>query len=244
MNYRDGYVIDTDTIRAMSVDEMESVIIRVAKDRYLSENAMQDILKLYLEERKLKLDKAFECTEEDVKKISEYNDLLIRQSTEAVRLAMRTYKDELELMPQEGEEGEYNELTVKADLIIPDAWNMRERFNELNDEKEYELWEVLSSPYKNRKLDFFPILNYGSDIRRGEADEEKILVETLYGTDGNGEKLTSWAVMMQNIDWDKLDGIYVVWPLHNLYDYCNLSMSDIFKIKELDYKITVEYENY
>ncbi len=244
MKYRDGYVIDTDTIRAMSVDEMESMIIRVAKDRYLSENAMQDILEVYLEERKLKLDNAFECTEEDVRRISEYNDLLIRQTTEAVRLALRTYKDELELMPQEGEEGEYNELTVKADLIIPDAWNMRERFNELSDEKEYELWQVLSSPRKNRKLDLFPILNYGSEIRCGEADEEKMLVETLYGTDGNGEKLTSWAVMMQNIDREKLDGIYVACPLHNLYDYCNLSMSDIFKIKELDYKITVEYENY
>ncbi len=243
MEYRDGYIVEFDALMSMSVDELESVILRISRDEYLNERARKDILSEYLEVRRIKLNRAFRATDENIQKIKEHNESLIRQTREVIQLAVNVRKEENKYMPEDVTKGEYSTLTVWPDLIMPDADKLHRRFGELNDEKSYSIWEVLTSPHLGGALNCDSMLFFINGIWGSEPDVEKLVALALYGpVDIEGEEPTNWADLMRFLAPEKFEDIIIVNPFHIQYEHWHLSMSDILKVKELDYKITLEYE--
>ena len=93
MKYRDGYLCEYDDLWQLPVEILEDIIIRIYQDSYLSRDAKLDLLKDYLDVRKSKLDKAFLYTDENINRLREMNELIERQSLEAIRTAYRIYQD-------------------------------------------------------------------------------------------------------------------------------------------------------
>ena len=59
MKYKDGYIADYDMLGQMTVKELEDTLMRITDDVYLSEDAKRELVKMYLNERKWKLDREF-----------------------------------------------------------------------------------------------------------------------------------------------------------------------------------------
>ncbi len=57
MKYKDGYIADYDMLGQMTVKELEDTLMRITDDVYLSEDAKRELVKMYLNERKWKLDR-------------------------------------------------------------------------------------------------------------------------------------------------------------------------------------------
>lgn len=76
MKYKDGYIADYDMLGQMTVKELEDTLMRITDDVYLSEDAKRELVKMYLNERKWKLDREFVFTEENVWRMNEMNKLL------------------------------------------------------------------------------------------------------------------------------------------------------------------------
>ena len=103
MKYWDGYLCRDEDLEELPVGILEDVIVRIYEDSYLSRDSKRDLLKVYLEMRKWKLDKEFRYTEEDVRRLREMNELIERQSIDAIRAAYRIYREELEAKAAEPE---------------------------------------------------------------------------------------------------------------------------------------------
>ncbi len=242
--YRDGYIVDEDVVEQMSISDIEDTIFRLAKDMYISDDTMREILVLYISARKDKLDAMFEYTEENVRRINEVNELFISQVTALMHIAHEIYQREKECFAKEATE--YNNLEVTASLKVPH--NVEELLlpNKLT-HREVQMWHILSSRHYNRSLDYNPILgSCGTFSMREEREElEERINETLYLSNlDDYVKRTGWACMMVGADQDKLKDICVVWPFHNLYDYGMFAMTDIFKIQKFHTKVEIKYENY
>lgn len=76
MKYKDGYIADYEMLGQMTVKELEDTLMRITDDVYLSEDAKRELVKMYLDERKWKLDREFVFTEENVRQMNEMNKLL------------------------------------------------------------------------------------------------------------------------------------------------------------------------
>ena len=75
MKYKDGYIADYEMLGQMTVKELEDTLMRITDDVYLSEDAKRELVKMYLDERKWKLDREFVFTEENVRQMNEMNKL-------------------------------------------------------------------------------------------------------------------------------------------------------------------------
>ena len=76
MKYKDGYLCGEEELEQLPVEILEDVIIRIHRDCYLSRDSKRDLLKTYLVVRKWKLDKAFQYTEENLRRLREMNELM------------------------------------------------------------------------------------------------------------------------------------------------------------------------
>ena len=94
MKYKDGYLCGEEELEQLPVEILEDVIIRIHRDSYLSRDSKRDLLKTYLEVRKWKLDKAFQYTEENLRRLREMNELIEKQSIDAIRTTYQVYQDE------------------------------------------------------------------------------------------------------------------------------------------------------
>ena len=119
MKYWDGYLCRDEDLEELPVGILEDVIVRIYEDSYLSRDSKRDLLKVYLEMRKWKLDKEFRYTEEDVRRLREMNELIERQSIDAIRAAYRIYREELEVKAERPEE--YVDVEVRPQLKVPSA---------------------------------------------------------------------------------------------------------------------------
>ena len=97
MKYKDGYLCGEEELEQLPVEILEDVIIRIHRDSYLGRDSKRDLLKTYLVVRKWKLDKAFQYTEENLRRLREMNELIERQSVDAIRTAYQVYQEELKV---------------------------------------------------------------------------------------------------------------------------------------------------
>ncbi len=238
MKYQDGYIVDADVLAEMATDDLESVVVRLRDDMYISDNRRRELLELYLKARKERLDAAFVYTQSTIEQMKVLNDTIIRQTREVMQLASEIYQSEQAALSEATEE--YDSLRVSAQLTIPRK--MARHAAEKEYGKEHDIWSVIAWPERNQKLDFHSVLGSQSTFSMHDEegfDLEKKIDEVLY-LDANDH--SSWADCM-DIDRKAVEDICFVWPFHNIYDYCNLAMSDILRIKEFKMKVEVEYEN-
>ena len=100
MKHRDGYLISGDDVMQLELEVIEDIAYRVFKDSYLTEEAKLDILDVYLDSRWRKKEKTFVYNEENLKRVSDMNDLLIRQTKDAVKPAAKTL---VQILDKKGE---------------------------------------------------------------------------------------------------------------------------------------------
>lgn len=239
MKYRDGYLCEYEDLCQLPVDILEDIIIRIYQDSYLSRDAKLDLLKDYLEERKHKLDKAFLYTEENINRLREMNDLIERQSIEAIRMAYRIYQDEL--TEKATHPDTYVDVEIQPVLKVPGDIYYQEKPDNIFTEKEERIWEVLCSPY-NHNYQINNMLCSTATFYTTQPDTgcESVIRECVYGCDKD-EEFTSWGDVMC-LDREKVKDILFVWPYHNIYDFCCFAMTDLFKIKEFKTKIEMTDE--
>ncbi len=246
--YLDGYIIDYDMINNMSLEDIENSILRLAKDEYICFQVKRDIMEFYLKERKYKLDKRFQYTKEELKRLGQVNDLIARQTSEVMHLAHQIYLDEEEIFYDC--QKEYTQFEVEAYLDVPrDISSLDFPEIEKVSYREAELWAILSSKKLNHSLNVFKVLGTEGtfspyETENGDIDIEKKIEQTLYLTSEDKiVKDKGWGCVMEHVDTKKLKDICIVRPLHNLFDYCCFSFYDILKIKRFDYNIEISYDN-
>ncbi len=245
--YLDGYIIDYDMLKKMSLEDIESSILRLAKDEYICFQVRRDIMELYLKERKYRLDKRFKYTKDNLERLGQVNELIARQTNEVMHLAHQIYLDEKKEFDKS--QKEYSHFEVEAFLDVP--WDISSlNFPEIEkvSYREAELWAILSSKSLNHSLNVFKVLGTEgtfSPYQMEDEDVEKKIEQTLYLTsDDKIVKDKGWGCVMEHVDTEKLKDICIVRPLHNLFDYCCFSFYDILRIKRFDYKVEIAYDNY
>ncbi len=239
MKYRDGYLCGYKDLERLPVDILEDIIIRIYRDDYLNRNAKEDLLTGYLKERKHKLDKAFLYTDENVRCLREMNDLIERQSIEAIRTAHRIYQDGL--AEKTAHPDTFVDMEIKPMLKVPVDLYCRENPDFIFTEKEEQIWDVLCSPH-NRNYRIFDMLCSVSCFCTScpGTDCEAVIREHVYGCHGD-KAFTSWGDVM-HLDREKVKDILFVWPYHNIYDFCCFAMTDLFKIEKFNIEIEVTDE--
>lgn len=243
MKYRDGYLISDDDVMQLDLEVIEDIAYRVFKDSYLTEEAKLDILDVYLDCRWRKKEKTFVYNEENLKRISDMNDLLIRQTKEAVKLSYEIFQQEMEV--NNHSEKKY-EIEVIPHLLVPADmyWTYEKPYEDTYTERDERIWEVLTSSY-NKKYQWYSILPGSAGfLSYHDKDLDRCIEEDyVWGStlkDETPEK-RSWGCVM-NIDREKCKDICFCWAFHNLLDFVNFSMDDILKIKELKIEMEVNYE--
>ena len=238
MKYWDGYLCRDEDLEELPVGILEDVIVRIYEDSYLSRDSKRDLLKVYLEMRKWKLDQEFRYTEEDVRRLREMNELIERQSIEGIRAAYRIYREELEAKAA-GPDG-YVDVEVRPQLKVPSALYYDEP-GFIFTEKEERVWYALCSLY-NSGYETFGMLSGGAFFCTSRSDEscEVAIRDWVYGCHGD-EEPTSWGDVM-HLDREKVKEICFVWPFHNIYDFCGFAMTDLLKIKKFDLVIELTDE--
>lgn len=239
MKYRDGYLYESEELERLPVDILEDIIIRIYRDDYLSRDAKEDLLKEYLGRRKHLLDKSFQYTDLNIQRLREMNELIERQSIEAIRTAYQIYQDELAEKAAHPET--YVDREIKPMLKIPNDIYYDEQTDLIFTEKEEWIWNILCSPY-NRSYWTFDMLCSMAILRtsRPDADCDALIRECVYGCEAN-EVFTSWGDVMC-LDREKVKDILFVWPYHTVYDFCCFAMTDLFKIKKFNIKIEMTDE--
>lgn len=243
MKYRDGYLISDDDIMQLELEVIEDIAYRVFKDSYLTEEAKLDILDVYLDCRWRKKEKTFAYNEENLKRVSDMNDLLIRQTKEAVKLSYEIFLQEMEV--NKYSEKKY-EIEVIPHLLVPADmyWTYEKPYKNTYTERDERIWEILTSSY-NKKYQWYSILPGSSGFLSYQAKDLESCIEEDYvwGStlkDETPEK-RSWGCVM-NIDREKCKDICFCWAFHNLLDFVNFSMDDILKIKEFKIEMEMNYE--
>lgn len=241
MQFKDGYLCSSEDLEKLPVEVLEDMLIHIYKDDYLNQDAKEDLLKLYLEERKDRLDKAFRYTGENLQRLRDMNALIERQSTEALQAAWQIYQDEL--AEKAAHLGTYRDVAIKPILSVPGDMYYRmyeENPDYIFTEKEEEVWKVLCSPENSCYTTFSMLVMSAPFITcQPQADLQAVIREVVYGCQGD-EEPTPWG--MAGLDWEQIKGICFNWPFHMLFEHCAFAITDILKIKKYDLKIELTDE--
>lgn len=244
MKFIEGYWADEYELDRLPVEVLEDVLLRIRKDCYLSEDAADELLKIYLEARRTKLCNDFVYSEKNLKRIEEMNDLLTRQTMELAELGWNIYQENLELK-RSGSEA-YKPVEITLELSVPADLYYRDDAKMLvyTDREEW-IWEILMSHNpKMRHQDILPSSSLHTERDNGEIQSlERWQQDLLWGSVPEEDpKVCSWGNMMTNVDHRKMEHICFVWPFHNLFDFCGLSMQDVLKIDRFNMNIKLEYD--
>lgn len=244
MKFIEGYWADEYELDRLPVEVLEDILLRIRHDCYLSEDATDELLKIYLEARRRSLCDKFVYSEKNLKRIEEMNDLLTRQTTELVELGWSIYQEHLELK-NSGSEA-YMPVRIELELSVPANLYYRDDAEKLvYTDKEERMWEILME--HNPKMRYQDILTNNSLHTERESEEtqsrERWLQEILWGCIPEEDpKMRSWGNMLTGIDHQKIEHICFVWPFHNLFDFCGLSIQDILKIDRFNMNVKLKYD--
>lgn len=241
MMFKDGYLCSEEDLEKLPVEVLEDVLIHIHKDSYLNRDAQEDLLKLYLDERKNKLDKAFVYTEENLQRLRDMNALIERQSIEALQTAWQVYQDELAEKAAHPET--YRDVAIKPILGVPEDMYYKMYIEDparVFTEKEEEVWKVLCSTGNSKYMTFSMLVMSAPFITtQSKAGLQAVIREVVYGCQGD-EEPTPWG--MAGLDWEKIKDICFNWPFHTLFEHCAFAITDILKIKKFDIKIELTDE--
>jgi hypothetical protein len=87
MKYLKSYPIQLEYIQQLPLDVLEDIIIRIGDDSYLDKEDKTLLLGLYIEQRWWKKQKNFVYSKENIARIEEINQMLIRQTTNVMTSA-------------------------------------------------------------------------------------------------------------------------------------------------------------
>lgn len=237
MKFREGYLCSEEDLDKLPVDILEDIIIHIHKDSYLSRDVRDDLMELYLENRKWKLDKAFLYTEENLQRLRDMNALIERQSTAALETAWQVWQDERAEKALHPES--YRDVEITPALKVP-ATLYADAPGCVFTEKEESVWDVLCSE-DNFKYVHFPMLVSSAPFvtRCPRYDLRAVVRHVVYGCQGD-EEPTPWG--MAGLDWEKIKDICFIWPFHTLFEHCGFAMADILKIEGFNLEIELTDE--
>ena len=84
MKYLKSYPIQLEYIQQLPLDVLEDIMIRIGDDSYLDKEDKKLLLELYIEQRWWKKQKNFVYSKENIARIEEINQMLIRQTTDVM----------------------------------------------------------------------------------------------------------------------------------------------------------------
>ena len=171
------------------------------------------------------------------------NDLLIRQTKEAVKTAYEIFRHEMEV--NNCSEKKYETIEVIPRLLVPADmyWQYEEPYKGMFTERDERMWKVLNSSY-NKKYKWYAILpgtagfsSYHEDDLEKCIEEDVVWGESL--KDSTPEQ-RSWGCVM-NVDREQTSDICFCCSFHNLLDFTNFTMDDILKINEFKMEIEINF---
>ena len=232
MKFKEGFLCSDEDLDKLPVDILEDIIIHIHRDSYLCRDVKDDLMELYLETRKWKLDKAFLYTEENLQRLRDMNALIERQSTVAMEMAWQVWQDERAEKALHPET--YRDVEITPFLKVPTALYVDEP-DRIFTEKEEAVWDVLCSDDNFKYVHFPMLMSYSSFATNcAQYDLQAVIRNVVYGCEGD-EEPTPWG--MAGLDWKKIQNICFVWPFHTLFEHCGFAMSDILKIKGFNLEI-------
>lgn len=234
--YSDGYLCRDEDLEQLPVGILEDMMICIYNDSYLDFMSKEALLYRYLEARKRKLDEAFPHTEENVRRLREMNELVERQSIEAIRAAYQIYQEELEAKAAHPEG--YIDVEIMPQLKIPSGFYSYGQSVPFTEEKDVQVWRVLCSRYNSG--DWVNVSKVVFHTSRSDESCEAAIRKWVYGCRGD-EKTEGWGDVMR-IDKEKVRDICFESLFYNAKDLCGLAMTDLLKIKKFDLVIEWTYE--
>ena len=237
MKYLKSYPIQLEYIQQLPLDVLENIIIRIGDDSYLDKEDKTLLLGLYIEQRWWKKQKNFVYSKENIARIEEINQMLIRQTTDVMTSAW-------EICQQEKEENERNgnkyNIKVTPMLLIPNRMFgfIRKNFTH----KEAKIWWILANGYNNPKENERNVLPPAGEFGLWKEElgyEEKLNVK-LWGFSGFNEPEKNEAII--GLDHEKTNHIRFCWPFTYLLSLQRFALEDILKIEKFFPRIEVKNE--
>lgn len=116
MKYLKSYPCQLEYIQQLTLDVLEDIIIRIGDDSYLNKEDKALLLDLYIGQRWWKKQKSFVYSIDNIARIEETNQMLIRQTTDVMTSAYEISRQEKEENERNG--NKYN-IKVTPMLLIP-----------------------------------------------------------------------------------------------------------------------------
>ena len=243
MKYFKSYLYQREDIELLPVKVIEDMLIRISNDPLLDCQERKELTRKYIEVRWMKKQKSFVYSAENIQRMADMNQLLIRQTTDVMTIAFDALQQEKEEYRRQGKECK---VEVAYKLTVPNrmyGW-IRNEAGQFT-EREAMIWSILVSSYDKKSGESRSILpnpaEFGQSWKEGK-DFNRHLEDVLCGAFVYEDpELRSWGRMM-TIDYEKTKHIVFCWPFqHFLEDEC-FSMEDILKIDKFNMEIEMCYE--
>lgn len=242
MKYFKSYPYQQEDIEQLPVKVIEDILIRISNDPLLDWQEREELSWIYVKERWQKKQENFVYSPENVQRIAEMNELLIRQVTEVVTTAFEIREQEIEECRRQGKKCK---VKVAPRLMVPNCmygWIRNEK--NLFTEREAKVWGILASPYDGKAKDARSIMPNAAEFspwKEGKGFSQH-LEDLLWGPLACEEPdLRSWGDEM-TIDYEKTKHIVFCWPFQNFLEHQRFSMEDILKIDKFNMEIKLSYE--
>lgn len=243
MKYFKSYPCQQEDIGRLPVRVIEDMLIRINNDPLLEWQERGELTRKYVEMRWMKKQEDFVYSAENIRRIADMNQLLIRQTTDVLTTAFRILQEEKEECRCQGKACK---VEVAPRLTVPGrmyGW-MRSEAGKFT-EREATIWGILVSSYGEKAGKERSILpnpaEFGRSWKEGKTFSQH-LEDTLWGFFlYEDPELRSWGSGM-TIDDEKTKHIVFCWPFQHLMEDECFSMEDILKIDKFDMKIEMCHE--
>lgn len=236
MKYFKSYPCQYEDISKLPLDVLEDIMIRIGEDPYLNGSDKSELLNLYIEQRWWKKQKSFVYSKDNIARIEEINQMLIRQTTEVMTSAWEIYLQEKEENERNGKK--YN-IKVVPKLLTP---NRIFGFLATNfTHKEAKIWWILADGYNDSHKDERNVLPSAAEYGQWKEKfgfEEKLKIK-LWGVFDLSEPEKEDIV---GIDNEKTKHIRFCWPFTDLLSQQRFALQDILSIEKFTQIIEVKYD--
>ena len=237
MKYLKSYPCQLEYIQQLTLDVLEDIIIRIGDDSYLNKEDKALLLDLYIGQRWWEKQKSFVYSKDNIARIEEINQMLIRQTTDVMTSAWEIYLQEKDENERNGKK--YN-IKIEPKLLTPNRLFgfLANNFTH----KEAKIWWILVNGYNGSKENDGNILppagEYG--LWKEEFEFEEKLKIKLWGFSGFIEPDKEETII--GLDHEKTNHIRFCWPFYYLLSLERLALEDVLKIEKFIPKIEVRYE--
>ena len=237
MKYLKSYPIQLEYIQQLPLDVLENIMIRIGDDSYLDKEDKKLLLELYIEQRWWKKQKSFVYSIDNIARIEEINQMLIRQTTDVMTSAWEIYQQEKEENERNG-----NKYSIKVTPMLLSPNRMFGFLAKNFTHKEAKIWWILAhgynAPKENERNVLPPAEEFG--LWKEEFEFEEILNVKLWGFSGFNEPEKEEAII--GLNHEKNKHIRFCWPFYYFLSLERFALDDILKIESFIPKIEVRYD--